>query len=57
MYAIRSYYDLGNAIGAGISYLSLHSGLLTGAVIGASIMFLVVLGLHWGLVPISYNFV
>ncbi len=43
---------LGNAIGAGIGYLSLHSGLLTGAVIGASIMFLVVLGLHWGLVPI-----
>ena len=43
---------LGNLIADGINWLSAHSGILTGAVIGGSMMFLVVLGLHWGIVPI-----
>lgn len=43
---------IGNMIAAAIGWLSAHSGVLTGAVIGGSIMFLVVLGLHWGIVPI-----
>ena len=43
---------IGNMIAAGINWLSAHSGILTGAVIGGSMMFLVVLGLHWGIVPI-----
>ncbi|MDW6002473.1 PTS transporter subunit EIIC [Vibrio mangrovi] len=44
--------NLGNVVAAGINWLSAHSGALTGAVIGGTIMFMVVLGLHWGLVPI-----
>ena len=43
---------IGNLIAEGINWLSAHSGVLTGAVIGGSMMFLVVLGLHWGIVPI-----
>ncbi|MGW9100394.1 beta-glucoside-specific PTS transporter subunit IIABC [Priestia megaterium] len=43
---------VGNAIGSIISFLSDKSGILTGAVIGATWTFLTVLGLHWGLVPI-----
>lgn len=43
---------IGDMIAAGINWLSAHSGVLTGAVIGGSMMFLVVLGLHWGIVPI-----
>lgn len=42
----------GNAIGAGVTFLSTKSGILTGAVMGAAWTFLTVLGLHWGLVPI-----
>lgn len=44
--------NVGNWIAAGINWLTAHSGIATGAVIGASMMFLVVLGLHWGIVPI-----
>lgn len=44
--------NLGNVIADGINWLSAHSGILTGAVIGGSMMFLVVFGLHWGIVPI-----
>lgn len=43
---------VGNGIGAAISFLGERSGLLTGAVMGASWTFLTLLGLHWGLVPI-----
>ncbi|QJX81319.1 beta-glucoside-specific PTS transporter subunit IIABC [Priestia megaterium] len=43
---------VGNAIGAVINFLSDKSGILTGAVIGATWPFLTILGLHWGLVPI-----
>jgi len=44
--------SLGSWIAAGINWLSAHSGILTGAIVGGSMMFLVVMGLHWGLVPI-----
>lgn len=43
---------LGESIAAGIDYLSLHSAILTGAVIGGSMMFLVIVGLHWGIIPV-----
>jgi PTS system beta-glucosides-specific IIC component len=43
---------IGNAIADGINYLMGISGLLTGAVIGGLIFFLVVFGLHWGIIPI-----
>ncbi|PEL82554.1 PTS beta-glucoside transporter subunit EIIBCA [Bacillus wiedmannii] len=42
----------GNAIGAGIDFLSTKSGILTGAVVGAGWTFLTLFGLHWGLVPL-----
>lgn len=44
--------NLGNLIASGISWLIAHSGILTGLVIGGSAMFLVIFGLHWGLVPV-----
>lgn len=44
--------NVGNGIGAAISFLSEKSGVLTGAVVGAAWTFLTLLGLHWGLVPI-----
>lgn len=47
--------NFGNAIGAGVAFLSAKSGLLTGAVLGAAWMPLTVLGLHWGIVPIIIN--
>lgn len=43
---------VGNGIGTAITVLSTKSGILTGAIMGAGWTFLVVLGLHWGLVPI-----
>ncbi|OPJ60208.1 beta-glucoside-specific PTS transporter subunit IIABC [Clostridium oryzae] len=43
---------LGNAIGSGISFLIGKSGVLAGAAVGASWVFLVMLGLHWAIVPI-----
>ncbi|PNQ81863.1 beta-glucoside-specific PTS transporter subunit IIABC [Paenibacillus sp. F4] len=43
---------IGNAIADAINYLMGVSGLLTGAVIGGLIFFLVVFGLHWGIIPI-----
>ncbi|MBE0335512.1 beta-glucoside-specific PTS transporter subunit IIABC [Paenibacillus sp. 23TSA30-6] len=43
---------IGNAIANSINYLMGVSGLLTGAVIGGLIFFLVVFGLHWGIIPI-----
>ncbi len=43
---------VGNAIGAGIDFLSTKSGVLTGAIVGAGWTFLTLFGLHWGLVPI-----
>ncbi|WP_413376747.1 beta-glucoside-specific PTS transporter subunit IIABC [Alkalihalobacillus sp. 1P02AB] len=43
---------VGNGIGAVIGFLAERSGLITGAVMGASWTFLTLFGLHWGLVPI-----
>ncbi len=43
---------VGNAIGAVVNFLSVKSGLLTGAVLGAFWPFLVMLGIHWSIVPI-----
>lgn len=42
----------GRAIGAGVTFLSDRSGILTGAFMGAAWTFLTVFGLHWSLVPI-----
>ncbi|WP_375088717.1 beta-glucoside-specific PTS transporter subunit IIABC [Peribacillus sp. RS7] len=43
---------VGNGIGSIIEFLTQRSGVLTGAVMGASWTFLTLLGLHWGIVPI-----
>lgn len=42
----------GRAIGVGVTFLSVRSGILTGAVMGAAWTFLTVFGLHWALIPI-----
>ena len=44
---------VGEGIGAGIAFLSSKSGILTGAVLGASWTFLTILGLHWAVIPIA----
>lgn len=44
-----------NGIGDGIAFLSAESGMLTGAVIGAGWTFLVMFGVHWGIVPAMLN--
>lgn len=46
---------LGNGIAYGINYLSSTNGLLMGAIIGGGWTFLVMFGLHWGLVPAMIN--
>lgn len=43
---------LSAGIAEGIKLLSVHSGLVTGAVLGGGITFMVLMGLHWGLIPI-----
>lgn len=43
---------LGDLVATGIDHLQAYSSMLTGAVIGASIMFLVIFGLHWGIFPV-----
>ncbi len=45
----------GTAIGDGIAFMNHQSGMLTGALIGAGWTFLVMFGLHWGLVPVMLN--
>lgn len=42
---------VGNGIASGIDFMSSTSGMLTGAVIGAGWTFLVMFGIHWGIVP------
>lgn len=44
---------VGNGIGAGIEFLSLKSGLLTGALLGAGWTFITIFGLHWAIIPIA----
>ncbi|WP_066188883.1 beta-glucoside-specific PTS transporter subunit IIABC [Gracilibacillus timonensis] len=42
---------LGNGIASGIDFMGSTSGMLTGAIIGAGWTFLVMFGIHWGIVP------
>ncbi|SDZ48977.1 PTS system, beta-glucosides-specific IIC component [Evansella caseinilytica] len=42
---------VGNGIADGITFLTNESGMLTGAIIGAGWTFLVMFGVHWGIVP------
>ncbi|MCG3797190.1 PTS beta-glucoside transporter subunit EIIBCA [Bacillus toyonensis] len=44
---------VGKMVATGINFLSEHSGLLTGAVVGGTMVFLIMFGLHWALVPMS----
>ncbi|WP_042352085.1 beta-glucoside-specific PTS transporter subunit IIABC [Bacillus massiliigorillae] len=44
---------VGQMVAAGINFLSEHSGLLTGAVVGGAMVFLIMFGLHWALIPMS----
>ncbi len=44
---------VGDALGAGIAFLSSKSGLLTGAVLGAGWTFLTIVGLHWAIIPLA----
>ncbi|MBT1172428.1 PTS glucose transporter subunit IIA [Bifidobacterium sp. MA2] len=46
---------LGNGMGEIVNFLSAKSGLLTGALIGGGWTFLVMVGIHWGIVPIMVN--
>lgn len=46
---------LGNGLGDLMNFISSKSGLLAGLVIGAGWTFLVMLGIHWGIVPIMIN--
>lgn len=42
---------VGDAVATGIDFMSNTSGMLTGAIIGAGWTFLVMFGVHWGIVP------
>lgn len=46
---------LGDGIGSLINFASARSGLLAGAILGAGWTFLVMTGVHWGIVPIMLN--
>lgn len=46
---------LGDGIANGLNFLGEKSGLLTGALIGAGWTFLVMIGIHWGVVPLMIN--
>ena len=46
---------LGDGIGNAMNFISDRSGLLAGLIIGAGWTFLVMIGIHWGVVPIMIN--
>lgn len=46
---------LGNGMGDVINFLSAKSGLLAGLIVGAGWVYLVMMGIHWGVVPIMIN--
>lgn len=46
---------LGNGMGYLVNMLSARSGLLAGLIIGAGWTYLVMMGIHWGVVPIMIN--
>ncbi|MGH1942805.1 beta-glucoside-specific PTS transporter subunit IIABC [Enterococcus faecium] len=47
--------SLGDGIGSAMNFISDRSGLLAGLIIGAGWTFLVMIGIHWGVVPIMIN--
>lgn len=47
--------QVADIVGNLVNYLSEKNGLITGAVIGAGWTFLVMLGVHWGVVPVMIN--
>lgn len=47
--------NLANGIGNFANYMSAQNGLLTGLVIGGGWTLLVMMGIHWGVVPIMIN--
>ncbi|EHH1654009.1 beta-glucoside-specific PTS transporter subunit IIABC [Enterococcus faecium] len=47
--------SLGDGIGSAMNFISDRSGLLVGLIIGAGWTFLVMIGIHWGVVPIMIN--
>lgn len=46
---------LGNSLGDLMNLISSHSGLLAGGIIGGGWTFLVMIGIHWGVVPVMIN--
>lgn len=46
---------VGSGIGTAINFVSVHSGLLAGLIVGAFWTYLVMLGIHWAVVPIMIN--
>lgn len=46
---------LGDGLGNAMNFISDKSGLLAGALIGGGWTFLVMMGIHWGVVPIMVN--
>jgi len=46
---------LGDGVGNAMNFMSERSGILAGLIIGAGWTFLVMLGIHWGVVPIMIN--
>lgn len=46
---------VGEGVGNAINFISLHSGLLAGALVGAGWTYLVMVGVHWAIVPIMIN--
>jgi len=46
---------LGNALGYAVNTISSSSGLLAGLIVGAGWTYLVMIGIHWGIVPLMVN--
>lgn len=46
---------LGNTLGDAMNFISSESGLFAGAIIGGGWTFLVMIGIHWGVVPVMIN--
>lgn len=46
---------LGNGLGYAVNMISSSSGLLAGLIVGAGWTYLVMIGIHWGVVPIMVN--
>lgn len=46
---------LGNSLGYAVNMISSSSGLLAGLIVGAGWTYLVMIGIHWGVVPLMVN--